>query len=133
MFLVWKVLVQGFRLKEPTIDYRILSDFSTLLALLGKWRNNASFSCLSFLRFFFRNVLKDTHRKKKTPSNKTSTLSKSMNMDIWVVGTSNQLFLCEVLKLKQNFRKNKVVTGKTRFFVIGPFCIPYSIYLNIGF
>ena len=35
-------------------------------------------------------------------------------MDIWVVGTSNQFFI-EVLKLKQNFQKNKVVTGKTPF------------------
>ena len=36
--------------------------------------------------------LKDTHRE-KAPSSKTPTLTKSMNMDIWVVGTSNQLFL----------------------------------------
>ena len=28
--------------------------------------------------------------------------------------------------------KNKVVTGKTLFFVIGPFCTHYSICLNIG-
>ena len=35
---------------------------------------------------------KDTHREKAS-SNKTSTLSKSMNMDIWVVGTSKQLFI----------------------------------------
>ena len=31
-------------------------------------------------------LLKGTHRE-KAPSNKTPTLSKSMNMDIWVVGT----------------------------------------------
>ena len=36
--------------------------------------------------------LKDTHRE-KAPSNKTPALYKSMNMDIWVVGTSNQLFI----------------------------------------
>ena len=36
-------------------------------------------------------VLKDTHRE-KAPSNKTPALTKSMNMDIWVFGTSNQLF-----------------------------------------
>ena len=57
---------------------------------------------------------------------------KSMNMDIWVVGTLNQLFI-GIFKLKQNFQKNKVVTGKTPFFVIGPFCTHRSIYLNIGF
>ena len=35
--------------------------------------------------------VKDTHRE-KAPSNKTPALTKSMNMDIWVVGTPNQLF-----------------------------------------
>ena len=35
--------------------------------------------------------------------------------------------LYEILELKQNFWKNKVVTGKTLFFVIGPFCTPCSI------
>ena len=34
---------------------------------------------------------KDTH-KEKAPSNKTPALTKSANMGIWVVGTSNQLF-----------------------------------------
>ena len=35
---------------------------------------------------------KDTHRE-KAPSNNTPTLSKSKNVDIWVVGTSNQPFI----------------------------------------
>ena len=34
----------------------------------------------------------DSHRD-KAPSNKTPTLTKSINMDIWVVVTSNQLFI----------------------------------------
>ena len=55
-----------------------------------------------------------------------------MNMNIWEVGTSNQ-YLHEVLKLKQNFRKNKVVTDKTLFFVIGSFCTHHSICFKIGF
>ena len=38
----------------------------------------------------------------------------------------------DVLKLKLNFQTNKVVTSKTLFFVIVPFCIPHSICLNIG-
>ena len=38
------------------------------------------------------NILKDSH-KKKVPSNKTPVLTKSTNMDIWVFGTSNQLFI----------------------------------------
>ena len=41
-------------------------------------------------------------------------LTESMNINIWVVGTSNQLFE-DVIKLKQNFQKNKVVTGKSPF------------------
>ena len=74
---------------------------------------------------------KDTHRE-KAPSNKTPTLSKSMNMGIELVGTSNELFI-RGIKLKQNFRKNKVVTGKTPLFVIGLSCTPHSICLKIGF
>ena len=35
---------------------------------------------------------KDAHREEAT-SNNISSLSKIMNMDIWVVGTSNQLFI----------------------------------------
>ena len=35
---------------------------------------------------------KDTHRE-KAMSNKTPALAKGMNMDIWVVGTSNQFFI----------------------------------------
>ena len=53
-------------------------------------------------------------------------------MGIWVVGTSHQLFV-RVLKLKQNFQKNKVVTGKTQFFVIRQMSTHHSICLNIGF
>ena len=36
--------------------------------------------------------LKDTHRE-KARSNKTPALTESTNMDIWVVGTSNQIFI----------------------------------------
>ena len=39
----------------------------------------------------------------------------------------------EVQKLEQIFQKNKVVTGKTLLFVVGPFCSRHSICLNIGF
>ena len=49
----------------------------------------------------------------------------------WLVHQINSLQ--EVLKLKQNFQKNKPVTGKTPFFLIGPFCTHHSICLNIGF
>ena len=49
-------------------------------------------------RFAFRLMskllyqLEDTYREKAS-LNKTPALSKSMNIDIWVVGTSNQLFI----------------------------------------
>ena len=36
--------------------------------------------------------VKDTHRE-KAPSNKTPALTKSTNMGIWVVGTTNQLVI----------------------------------------
>ena len=36
--------------------------------------------------------IKDTYREKAL-SKKTPALTKSMNIDIWVVGTSNQLFV----------------------------------------
>ena len=41
---------------------------------------------LAILNFF-----KDTHRE-KVPSNKIPARTKSVNMGIWVVGTSNQHF-----------------------------------------
>ena len=57
---------------------------------------------------------------------------KGMNMAIWMVGTSNQIFI-RGLKLKQNFRKNKIVTGITPFFMKSPFCIPHSVCVNTDF
>ena len=32
-------------------------------------------------------------RREKAPSNRTSVLTKCTNMDIWVVGTSNQILI----------------------------------------
>ena len=51
-------------------------------------------------------------------------------MDIWVAGTSNELFLKGSKTGKNFFKKNKVVTGKTPLFVIGPFCSRRSVCLN---
>ena len=39
-----------------------------------------------------RNLITDTHRE-KAPSFKAQVLTGSVNMDIWVVGTLNQLFI----------------------------------------
>ena len=63
-----------------------------------------------------KNSIKDTQREKSL-SNKVPAFTKSMNIKIWVVVTSKQIFIRgELLKLKQNFQKNKAVTGKTLFF-----------------
>ena len=45
------------------------------------------------------------------------------HLDSWYIKST---VYKEVLKLKQHFQKNKAVTGKTPFFVKGPFCTPYS-------
>ena len=50
----------------------------------------------------------------------------------WVVGTSNQPFKTGSYN-ETKFSKKWVVTGKTVFFVIGPFCTHHSICLNIDF
>ena len=51
-------------------------------------------------------LFKDTYRG-KTPPNKTPVLTKSTNMGILVIGTSNQPFIRGSYKLKQNFQKIK--------------------------
>ena len=62
-------------------------------------------------------------------------LQRIQKVEIWAFGSlvyqMNSLKV--VLKLKENFQKNKVVISKTLFFVIGPFCTHPSIWLNIGF
>ena len=44
------------------------------------------------LNFLCNVVFKETHRE-KAPSNETLALTKSKNMGICVVGTTNQLFI----------------------------------------
>ena len=39
-----------------------------------------------------KKIFKDTHRE-KVPSNKIPAFTKIINIDIWVVGTSNQLYI----------------------------------------
>ena len=41
---------------------------------------------------WFSSGFKDTHRENTSP-NKTESLTKSMNMYIWEIGTLNQLFI----------------------------------------
>ena len=67
------------------------------------------------------------HRQRK--------LQRMQKVRIWTFGYfMHQInLLLEVLKLKQNVQESKVVTGKTPFFLIGPFCTNHSICLSIGF
>ena len=69
----------------------------------------------------------NTHRE-NIPSNKNEALTRSMNMNIWAIDPLNQLFI-----RGSYTQKNEVVSGKSPIFVIGLFCIPHSICLNIGF
>ena len=52
-----------------------------------------SFSCNSCLNAFNDLPLRIINEGKKATSNKTPAFTKSMNMGIWVVGTSNRLFI----------------------------------------
>ena len=67
-------------------------------------------------------LVKGTHRENK-PSNKTETLTKSMNMYIWVIGNLNQLFIKGYYTQIKSSKKIKKSAAKVRF----------SICLNIGF
>ena len=93
------------------------------------WSGTSSHVIKKIWRIF---VFQDTYRE-KAPSNKTPALTKSTNVGIWVDGTSNKLFVRSSLNWNKIFKKNKVATGKTPFFLIGPFCSHHSICLNIAF
>ena len=49
----------------------------------------------------------------------------------WLVHKINSLK--EVLKLKQNFQKNKVVTAKTPFFLTDPFVLTILFVLTLAY
>ena len=100
-----------FYLRDVTLNIfkinRFLSKILTGKAKLGLMTSYILFTMLLFPEimifhffcwwkqcsyWFDRNKLKNSHRE-KAPSNKTQAFTKSVNMDIWVVGTSNQLFI----------------------------------------
>ena len=62
----------------------------------------------------FNNQIKDTHRE-KGPLNINSAFTKSMNIDVYVVGTSNQLFLRSSLAETKYFKKMKLLLTKLLF------------------
>ena len=55
---------------------------------------------------------------------------KSMNIDCWYFKST---LYSRFLYQNKIFQKKKVATGKTVFFMIGPFCTPHSISDNIEF
>ena len=107
--------------------YKRLNSFLNLVyTLLTKNRSSSHFC----RRAYFSKV-KDTHRE-NSPSNKTKALTTSMDMCIWEIGLLNQLFISSSYT-ETKFKKKEVFSGKTAFFVIGLFCTPHPICLNIGF
>ena len=76
-------------------------------------------------------ILKEMHRE-NTLSINTQALTKSMNMEIWVVFTSNELFIKGSYS-QIKFSNKRVVSAKAVFCMIGPFCTSHSVCLNIGF
>ena len=106
---------------------RFASETATEGALLKKlFLNISQYSTLKPATLL-RILTGKEHRHRK--------LQRLQKVQIWVFRLLvHQIkFLYEVFKLKLNFQKNKVVTGKTLFFVIGSFCSHHSICLNIGF
>ena len=90
----------------------------------------------------YENIKKQGKRDKKNSeeifSHQTPrqiNLQSLRKVQIWAFGllVHRIISLKEVLKLKQNFQKTKVVTSKTKFSGIGPFCARHSICLNIDF
>ena len=55
-----------------------------------------------------------------------------MNTDIWVAGTSNQLFIRSSFTEPQ-FPPKKILAGNTPFFELDPLGTPHFIHLHIGF
>ena len=68
------------------------SSFSWFLKFYGKNIKLSLESILTIIISLARKLIKDTQRG-NIPSNKTQTLTKSTNMDIWLIGTLNQLFI----------------------------------------
>ena len=69
-------------------------------------------------------LVQDSHTE-NTPSNKTQALTKSTNMDIWLIGTLTQLFI-------RGFYTR--IKGKTLFFAIfhSVFLILFALILVLG-
>ena len=80
-----KTLIMEFKLQRPLLSFSLNDMYAEQDTLV-----------LATAHCFF----KDAHRE-KVPSNKTPALTKNMNIDMWVVGISNQLFI------KESYTKTK--------------------------
>ena len=115
----------------------IVRKYSTSLKIRGKYtcpskrRILTNFTLEMVLCFInqiyevFLSSIKDTPRGKE-PSNETPVLTESMNMDTWVVGTSNQLFKTGSYnetkfqkKKRSSYWQNSVLCN--RFILYSPF------------
>ena len=88
----WKILNVFNTLTLKQISWKTKTFFKKLeYHFIGESTKieNTSFPCKTAMPEV--NV-KDTHRE-KAPANKTPALTESSNMGIWVVRTSNQLFI----------------------------------------
>ena len=74
----------------------VISQHSSLTYHITLVKDQSSFYEIRSLAIYIKikafHLVKDTHRE-KAPSNKSAALTKSTNMDIWVISTSNQLFV----------------------------------------
>ena len=77
------ILAKNFYLKVTQFDLQAVTKYFVKWVIYQKPNQRIDKHLLA--------MFKDTHRE-KTTSNKTPAQTKGTNMDIWVVGTSNQLF-----------------------------------------
>ena len=82
-------------------------------------------------KYFLPYFLKDTHREIE-PLNKTPAFTKSMNMDIWVVGTSNQLFIRGSYTETKFSKKSEHLLEKLRSLWQVHFALPMIFVLTLA-
>ena len=95
--LIFAVISKFKRLSESLLKFSSLEIFYRMflnyILFKGLIKHHLllvkEYNCLpSMMVFLFEVFFKDTHRE-KVPSSKTPGLTKSTNMGIWFVGTSN--------------------------------------------
>ena len=93
IFTKSKLLYMQFICKQFPASSIISNLIQIVKYFLGRELDMLNLSnCIYSIKISTISCFKDTHGK-KAPSNKTPALTKSMNMDIWVVSESNELFI----------------------------------------